>query len=285
MKDHELDLALGAMGRDRTAVAEPPTLRERVTAIPFTTSRRRGWLPHFDTGRYTMFSAVKFIAAAVIVALFGGFLLAGILTTPQGDELAPAAVTESPSPMATEEWSSDIDGFPTGKFVSVDTGRAMLEFHGDGTGTTHSAMLDTATPFTYAVDGDVYTALKGPWVTVLGVALAEVEQQCGPATYRWDHDGERLAFELIGEDTCERRKSLLQSNTFRAIEDPVEVMAATRDIEAGAPVWALLTFVPAAEAGPDAYTSKAEYLGHVAAVPISEGQPITPDLLKLRPSE
>ena len=30
-----------------------------------------------------MFSALKFVAAAVIVALFGGFLLAGVLTTQQ----------------------------------------------------------------------------------------------------------------------------------------------------------------------------------------------------------
>jgi hypothetical protein len=52
---------------------------------------------------FTMFSALKLVAAAVIVALFGGFLLAGILTTQQGAEMAPAAVTESPSPMTTEE--------------------------------------------------------------------------------------------------------------------------------------------------------------------------------------
>ena len=52
---------------------------------------------------FTMFSALKFVVAGVIVALFGGFLLAGVLTTPQGDEMAPAAVTESPSPMTTEE--------------------------------------------------------------------------------------------------------------------------------------------------------------------------------------
>ncbi len=52
---------------------------------------------------FTMFSALKFIAASVIVALFGGFLIAGVLTTPQGDEMAPAAVTASPSPMTTDE--------------------------------------------------------------------------------------------------------------------------------------------------------------------------------------
>ena len=52
---------------------------------------------------FTMFSALKFVAAAAIVALFGGFLLAGVLTTQQDGEVAPAAVTESPSPMTTEE--------------------------------------------------------------------------------------------------------------------------------------------------------------------------------------
>jgi len=52
---------------------------------------------------FTMFSALKFVVAGVIVALFGGFLLSGVLTTQQPDEMAPAAVTESPSPMTTEE--------------------------------------------------------------------------------------------------------------------------------------------------------------------------------------
>ena len=50
----------------------------------------------------TMFSATKFVVAGVIVALFGGFLLAGVLTQPS-DEMAPAAVTASPSPVTTEE--------------------------------------------------------------------------------------------------------------------------------------------------------------------------------------
>ena len=65
---------------------------EAVTA----TNRQQRW-------GFTMFSALKFIAASAIVALFGGFLLAGILTTPQGDDVLPAAMTESPSPMTTED--------------------------------------------------------------------------------------------------------------------------------------------------------------------------------------
>jgi ligand-binding sensor domain-containing protein len=43
-----------------------------------------------------MFSAVKLVAAAAIVALFGGFLLAGILSMPEDDVPVPAIEGESP---------------------------------------------------------------------------------------------------------------------------------------------------------------------------------------------
>ena len=99
----------------------PPNARPSVARVmarmPQTRQRGRWWpLPLLDSpapipttnGRqpargFTMLSALKFVVAAAIVALFGGFLLTGILTTPQGDEVLPAAVTESPSPMTTEE--------------------------------------------------------------------------------------------------------------------------------------------------------------------------------------
>ena len=45
----------------------------------------------------SMFSASKFVVAAVIVALFGGFLLSGVLTTQQDHEVAPAAATVAAS--------------------------------------------------------------------------------------------------------------------------------------------------------------------------------------------
>ena len=75
-------------------------IRELATApIPATNGRQ-------PVGGSTMFSAVKFVVAGVIVALFGGFLLAGVLTTPQEREAAPAAVNESPSPMTSGELSA-----------------------------------------------------------------------------------------------------------------------------------------------------------------------------------
>jgi len=43
----------------------------------------------------SMFSATKFVVAGAIVALFGGFLLSGVLTQQPSDEMAPAAATTS----------------------------------------------------------------------------------------------------------------------------------------------------------------------------------------------
>jgi hypothetical protein len=56
-----------------------------------------------------MFSALKFVAASVIVALFGGFLLTGVLTAPDGEPMPPAAVTASPEPEVTSEASESAD--------------------------------------------------------------------------------------------------------------------------------------------------------------------------------
>ena len=208
--------------------------------------------------------------AMAVLALAVGTTGAAVVQADATEDVGPAAVSEPPAP-----------SFPTGTFVSVETGRVMLEFLGDGRGRTHSATYDSITPITYVVDGDIYTALRGPWDSVLGVALVDEGLPSGwaTATYRWDHDGERLAFELLGEDRSDRRKSLLGNHTFRSIDDPRVVMTASSDLDVGDPIRAWLAFVSAAEAGPDAYTSKTEYLGSVAAVPISKGKPIAPDVV------
>ena len=84
MNDHELELALGAIGKERTQVAAPPVLRERVRAVPVETPQQRSWPLRIDTRGIHMFSVLKYLAAGVIVALFGGFLLAGVLLTRLG---------------------------------------------------------------------------------------------------------------------------------------------------------------------------------------------------------
>ena len=101
----------------------PNGVAQVVARLPQTRQRSRWWpLPVLDRpapipvtiGRtsargFTMFSALKFIAAGVIVALFGSLLLMGVLTTPQGDEILPAAVTGSPTatPASDVEWHDE----------------------------------------------------------------------------------------------------------------------------------------------------------------------------------
>ena len=129
MKDERMQPLLDAWFHDRDEAARDASgdIARVMADVPRTRQQGRWWpFPSFDrpvstfpsqelalvpipptNGRqpakgFTMFSALKFIAAAAIVALFGGFLLAGVVTTPQGDEMAPAAVTESPSSMTTE---------------------------------------------------------------------------------------------------------------------------------------------------------------------------------------
>ena len=86
-----------ALAIARSAITAAPVGRRSVAtrlgggfAVPLQRSR-------------SMVSALKFIVAAAIVALFGGLLLITITPVPRSDEMAPAAVTASPSPMTTDE--------------------------------------------------------------------------------------------------------------------------------------------------------------------------------------
>lgn len=80
----------------------PPSPVDVAAVFAAATSRRPRWnLPW-------LFGATRFVAAGIVVALFGGLLLAGILATPRADELAPAAVTPSPSASSTAEASADL---------------------------------------------------------------------------------------------------------------------------------------------------------------------------------
>ena len=215
---------------------------------------------------------------AVRLPLLGAVML-GLLLGPTGAAVSqePTAVTESPSPMTSEESSSDVGAFPIGSFVSVDNGRWMLEFDAGGTGEWSDVTGASGWSFTYAVDDDVVIWSTDPFHSLSEAAGGP--RHFDDATYRWDYDGERLAFELVGEDPSDRREELMK-RTFRPIEDPRVVMVATFDLDAGDPIRAWEAYVPAAEVGPDTYTSKVDYLGHVAAVPIAKGLPITPDLVE-----
>jgi hypothetical protein len=121
MNDHELDLALSAMGQQRTTVADLPELHELVRSTAANAPQPPGFSPTITTWRtQSMFSATKFVVAAVIVALFGGFLLTSVLTQ-QTEEAVPAVgASASPSPEATYVVTRISSNSLRGGYVATD---------------------------------------------------------------------------------------------------------------------------------------------------------------------
>ncbi len=206
----------------------PPSDVGRSTAqiesrLPRTRQWSRWWpVPYLErlsapaTGRTppggsSMFSAVKFIAAAVIVALFGGFLLSGVLTTQQDDEVLPASVTDSPSPTTIEETA-----FPTGTFESEEGG-LTLEFRADGT------CRRAEVPCTYGVKGRFFSEMTFEEPTGAQV----------PATYYWDYDGESLTFEPWGVDKRPERKDVYSGHVYRPVGETLPLRVAETDLPIG----------------------------------------------------
>jgi len=168
MNDEQMRPLLKAWFRARSVgpADVPDGVAQVMARLPRTRQRSRWWpLSVFDrpapipptNGRqpasgFTMFSTLKFVVATVIVALFGGFLVMGILTTPQGDEMAPAAVTESPSPMTTEKLLSGM--------VTEEVEAGVYRVVNDGAG--HLMGVD------HPVDGRLYAGPDGAvWVMAL----------------------------------------------------------------------------------------------------------------------
>jgi hypothetical protein len=163
-------------------------------------------------------------------------------------------------------------GFPTGTFVSLENPEKVLEFNADGTARSFMPGRSEAR-FTYGVTEDLYAEMT---FSMLG------SDPKAPATYHWDWDGELLSFKLWGEDHLWNRHFTYAENTWAPVEDPRVVVFATSDIEVGDKVFrrmAQLRVVPAAEVG-DAFTDTADVAGRIAAVPIAEGEPITPAMLE-----
>ena len=97
MNDHELDLALRAIGGDRTRVSVPPSLRARVHAVPLQATGDRGYLPHISWRFLDMFSATKLVVGGAIAGLIGIVFLSGTLTSPE-PSTPGAAPSASPTP-------------------------------------------------------------------------------------------------------------------------------------------------------------------------------------------
>jgi len=141
MNDHELDLALTDFGATRVQPTAPPMLRQRIGTMPLPSNTKRGFLPRIPQWRFqSMFSATKFVVAGVIVALFGGFLLAGVLTQqPSERAVAPAssptATWAPPSELAIEELAPGVMKATLAGVGSIERSGSKHDFtfdqHGD----------------------------------------------------------------------------------------------------------------------------------------------------------
>ena len=143
-------------------------------------NRQQGW-------GFTMFSALKFVAAAAIVALFGGFLLAGVVTTPQDSEVPPAAVTESPSPMTTEELLSGM--------VTEEVEAGVLRVLNDGVRDLDMMPTDLELPVS---QHDIIAGEGAAWLWVGDEAIrlgaeGRVPFEFADSGYPWNFDREVVA--------------------------------------------------------------------------------------------
>ena len=90
--------------------------------------------------------------------------------------------------------SGETSDFPTGTFTNATTGDTVV-FNEDGTCLWYAGGQIHCT---YAVNGDLYTEMTFVWQD--GVQV--------PATYYWAYDGEKLTFELWGEDLRPHRRQV-----------------------------------------------------------------------------
>lgn len=162
------------------------------------------------------FSAAKYVMAIGILALFGGFLLTGVLLAPEVDD-EPASVTASPSPdTASPAPARPSSAFPTGTFVSDEDGR-MLEFREDGT------CVRAGTPCTYGVDGALY----------IEMTFEDSSGPQQPAAYSWRFDGEQLTFERWDGDARLARADTYRDHVYRPVGETRSLPPSTSGFPTG----------------------------------------------------
>ena len=208
----------------------------------------------------------KFAVTAGLAFVLGLGLSPLIMSSGEGGLAGPAGVS---APEQTDEAA-----FPTGIFVSTVRPDRWIELHEDGVGRTVQAGDLIEVKYTYATHGNLWTDMHTD--DLYG-------ERRVPATYFWDFDGEQLTFELWGEDVVAGRKAVMEYSTWTLVPDGRVVVVAARDIPAGETVYAnasTLRVLPATEVGPGAFTDRRDVSGHIAAVDIVAGQPLTPDLME-----
>ena len=165
--------------------------------------------------------------------------------------------------------------FPTGTFVATEWSDRFVEFREDGT--CFWALTPGYQDFecTFVIDGDLLTETSREDEYIFTDSYE-------PLTYRWDYDGEHLTFQPHPDDDNPGRAMYVEQ-PYRYVPDPRVVVIADFDIAAGTELLSGhtdLRVVPGADVPEATFADQDLVTGRVASVPVSEGQPITPDLLE-----
>jgi hypothetical protein len=119
--------------------------------------------------------------------------------------LPPTDVRTTP-PQPTVTPLSFIEGteFPTGRFID-ERGTRAFEFDEDGTWHYFEGNMERpAVSGYYATVGNLYTEMTHDYPGYPRI----------PATYYWAYDGERLTFQLYGEDVMSHRRGCYDGQTY-----------------------------------------------------------------------
>jgi len=113
MNDQDISTILRSIHQERTGLADPRELRDRVRAIPATRRHRRLWLPALKGSVHSSIGIGRFAVAATILALVGGFLL----------------VAQSPSRVTLTVPGAETEGLPP---FTGPAGNGLIAFSRDG---------------------------------------------------------------------------------------------------------------------------------------------------------
>jgi hypothetical protein len=105
-----------------------------------------------------MFSATKFVIAGAIVALFGGFLLSGVLTQPSEEAVPAAAVSASPS--------TSPDLLPGVDLVTEEVEPGVFRVLSDGTDNDMGLGADGSAQVVAGQEGSVWVRDQQGWPEV-----------------------------------------------------------------------------------------------------------------------
>jgi len=196
-----------------------------------------------------MFSATKFVVAGAIVALFGGFLLSGILTQPSKEPLPPAAASASSSPEAdTSEQSVRSDLLPGVDLVTEEVEPGVFQVLSDAVG--HD--FDSISPawLTIGQDGSVVVFEGDGSTTVTGhftlgrEGSHEFDERDRSQTWFFDAalaaDGALWAILDAGWG-AQNRMSVFDGSSWKTLERPAGSGLAGVEIGPEGTVWASRT--------------------------------------------